>query len=125
MAFKLGSSKGLQAKGGNISKKLSFKSGGEHQVFKKKLGEGIMGEANNDGSIFIDPSVPANMVGYVANHEYQHQTDMKSGRTTYTDDYVMHDGEMWIRDNGSITDPNSGKKYMEGSKELPWEANKI
>ena len=29
------------------------------------------------------------------------------------------------RGNGYITDPHTGKKYEEGSDELPWENDKI
>ena len=53
MAFKLG------------KEKRSFKNPKDNQIFRKKLGDGIMGEANSDGSIYIDKSVPEEMVGYV------------------------------------------------------------
>ena len=113
MAFKLG------------SEKRGFKNPQDNKIFRKKLNDGILGEANNDGSIYIDKSVPDNMVGYVANHEAQHRTDMEIGKTTYNDDYVIHMGQLWPRANGYIMDPNTGKRYMEGDTELPWEANKI
>ena len=113
MAFKLG------------KEKRGFKNSGNTKIFKKKLGDGIMGEANSDGSIFVDPSVPKDIVNYVATHEMQHQTDMKIGKTTYDDNAVYHMGQVWPRGNGYIMDPHTGKKYPEGSRELPWEANKI
>lgn len=113
MAFKLG------------SEKRQIRNSSNTPIFRKKLGDGIMGEANSDGSIYIDPSVPEDEVNYVATHEMQHQTDMKIGRTTYDDNAVYHMGQVWPRCNGYIMDPNTGKKYSEGSKELPWENDKI
>ena len=113
MAFKLG------------KETRGIKNSSNTRIFKKKLGEGIMGEANSDGSIYIDVSVPKDQVEYVATHEMQHQTDMKIGKTTYDDNAVYHMGQVWPRGNGYITDPFTGKKYPEGSKELPWEKNKV
>lgn len=113
MAFKLG------------GEKRSFKNPKDNQIFRKKLGDGIMGEANDDGSIYVDKNVPEDMVGYVATHEMQHQTDMKLGKTTYDDDAVYHMGQVWPRGDGYIMDPHTGKKYAEGDPALPWEANKI
>ena len=105
--------------------KRGFKNSKDNQIFGKKLGDGIMGEANDDGSIYVDKSVPEDMVGYVATHEMQHQTDMKLGKTTYDDNAVYHMGQVWPRGNGYIMDPNTGKKYQEGDPSLPWESNKI
>jgi hypothetical protein len=34
-------------------------------------------------------------------------------------------GQVWPRGNGYITDPNTGKKYSEGDRNLPWENNKV
>ena len=113
MAFKLG------------KEQRNFKNSSNTKIFRKKLGDGILGEANSDGSIYIDKNVPENMVGYVATHEAQHRTDMDLGKTTYDDNAVYHMGQVWPRGNGYITDPHTGKKYAEGDPSLPWEANKI
>ena len=113
---------------------MAFKLGGEGRglknssntkIFRKKLGDGILGEANSDGSIYIDKNVPENMVGYVATHEAQHRTDMEIGKTTYDDNAVYHMGQVWPRGNGYIMDPNTGERFVEGDPSLPWEANKI
>lgn len=110
---------------------MAFKLGNEKRgikdskIFRKRLANGVLGEANMDGSIYIDTSVPEEMVGYVANHEAQHQTAMKLGTETYDDNFVYYKGENWPRGNGYIMDPHTGKKYKEGDKRLPWEANKI
>ena len=113
MAFKLG------------SEKRNYKNPKDNKIFRKKLGNGVLGEANVDGSIYIDKSVPDNMVNYVANHEAQHRTAMQLGTETYDDNAVYYKGEVWPRGNGYIIDPNTGQKYPEGDRRLPWEANKI
>lgn len=131
MAFKLGSSKGFKASNGNIKSKFNFKVENEAApgvpVYKKKLGDGILAEANADGSIFIDKSVDENnpMFKRVMNHEMQHITKMKTGEETYDDNAVYFHGQVWPRGNGYIMDPNTGKKYKEGDKNLPWESNKL
>ena len=131
MAFKLGGSKGLQASGGNIKSKFKFKSNDEAvpgtPVFRKKLGDGILAEANMDGSIYIsediDPRDP--MMAQALKHEMQHITAMRIGNETYDDSAVYYKGETWRRVNGFIIDPHTGKRYKEGDTNLPWEANKI
>ena len=115
MAFKLG------------KESRKYRTPDNTQIIKKKLDEGILAEANMDGTIFVSDTVDLNTPEgkRAVNHEMQHITDMKTGRSTYTDDYVLHDGQMWPRLNGYILDPFTGKKYEEGSRELPWEKNKI
>ena len=60
MGFKLGTNRGLEATGGEIKTKMRFgkQSGGEGSVpgtpvIRVPLEEGIMGEANMDGSIYV------------------------------------------------------------------------
>jgi len=113
MAFKLG------------KEKRNYKDSSNTKIFRKKLGDGVLGEANMDGSIYIDKSVPQDMVNYVATHEAQHRTAMQLGTETYDDNAVYYKGEVWPRGNGYIIDPKTGKKYPEGDRRLPWEANKI
>ena len=129
MAFKLGTSKGLKASGGNITSKFKFARNKEVvpgvPAFKKKLDDGILGEANMDGTIYVSNKVPEAEVERVVVHETQHLTDMKIGRTTYDDQAVYHQGQVWPRGNGYITDPSTGKKYPEGDRNLPWENNKV
>jgi hypothetical protein len=50
---------------------------------------------------------------------------MELGTETYDDNAVYYKGEVWPRGNGYIIDPNTGQKYPEGDRRLPWEANKI
>ena len=131
MAFKLGSSKGLRAKGGNIESKFKFTTKNEiipgTPVFKKKLGDGILAEANMDGSIYISEDLKSDdpMLHQAMRHEMQHVTAMKLGTETYDDNNVYFHGEVWPRENGFIINPHNGEKLIEGDKRLPWEANKI
>ena len=60
MGFRLGTNKGNQAVGGEVRSKLRFgrKPSGDASipgtpVIRKKLEEGVLGEANMDGSIYI------------------------------------------------------------------------
>tara|TARA_R110000824_G_scaffold287480_1_gene475547 strand:+ start:2519 stop:2917 length:399 start_codon:yes stop_codon:yes gene_type:complete len=131
MAFKLGKSKGLQASGGNISSKFSFKKTDLGvpgvPVYKKKLDDNILGEANMDGSIYISDSVDENSeeLARVMNHEMQHVTAMRIGSETYDDNAVYFNGEVWPRGEGYIMNPHTGEKLKEGDTSLPWEANKL
>jgi len=131
LAFKLGSEKGLQAEGGNIRSKLRFKKEDASvpgtPVFRKSLGDGILGEANMDGSIYIDESVEPGSIEetQVLLHEQQHSTAMKLGSETYDDNAVYFKGEVWPRGDGWVMNPHTGQKFEEGDKSLPWEANKI
>jgi len=131
MAFKLGKSKGLQASAGNIKSTFKFKqtdlSVPGVPVYKKKLGKNILGEANIDGSIYVDSSVDDNSpeLARVLNHEMQHVTAMKIGNETYDDNAVYFNGEVWPRGEGYIMNPHTGEKLQEGDPSLPWEANKL
>ena len=90
-------------------------------IFRKKLGPGILGEANMDGSIYIDKSVPQGsaLEKRVINHENKHLQDTKSGKLSYGDDYVRHNGKTYPRKDGKIK--YNGKFHEEGSMVFPWE----
>ena len=125
MAFKLGSSRGPILNKGQVKSKLSFKQDDSSipgtPVLRKNLEGGIMGEANNDGSIFIsDKLVPGSMEAqHVLMHEMVHQTDMKIGKLAYDDNYIKWNGRVYERKNGMIN--YNGEMLPEGSKEFPWE----
>ena len=125
MAFKLGSSRGPILNKGQVNSKLSFKQDDSSipgtPVLRKNLEGGIMGEANNDGSIFIsDKLVPGSMEEqHVLMHEMVHQTDMKIGKLAYDDNYIKWNGRIYERKNGMIN--YNGEMLPEGSKEFPWE----
>ena len=125
MAFKLGSSRRPILDKGQVKSKMSFKQDDSSipgtPVLRKNLEGGIMGEANNDGSIFIsDKLVPGSMEEkHVLMHEMVHQTDMKIGKLAYDDNYIKWNGRVYERKNGMIN--YNGEMLPEGSKEFPWE----
>ena len=124
MTFKLG------------REKRRFRTPSDTPIFRKKLGDGILGEANKDGSIFIDKNVVPGSeqekhilihemvhltdmkVGKIR-HEGQHAKDMKSGMLDYGNDHVRFKGKTYHRKKGKIK--YNGKWYKEGSDIFPWE----
>ena len=125
MAFKLGSSRTPALNKGQIESRLSFKQTDASvpgtPVLRKKLGGGILGEANNDGSIFIHEKVVpgSEQEKHVIMNEMIHQTDMKIGKLAYDDNFIKWDGEIYDRKNGKIFYNNEW--VPEGSKDFPWE----
>ena len=95
MGFKLGSERGNYAVNGEIKTKLKFhKESGNSDisvpgtpVIRKPLEEGVMGEANMDGSIYISNKIiPGSFEErQIINHEMRHATDMKVGKLEYGD----------------------------------------
>ena len=128
MGFKLGKASQPVARGGNINKKLSFKtydaSVSGNPVIRKKLDEGILGEANMDGSIFISDEIPVNspIERQVLLHEMRHATDMKLGKLAYNDDSVYYDGVTYPREtiNGKDMIKVDGQ-WKEAGDDFPWE----
>ena len=109
MAFKLG------------SEKRQIRNAKNTPIFRKKLEAGVLGEANKDGSIFIDESVPkgSKLEKEVIRHEGKHAKDMADGKLDYTDKYVRHNGKTYPRKDGKIK--YNGNWLDEGSKTFPWE----
>jgi len=128
MAFKLGRARNPVASGGVVNKKLSFKSNDAsvsgNPVIRKPLAEGILGEANMDGSIFISDEIPVNspIERQVLLHEMRHATDMKLGKLAYNDDSVYYDGVTYPREtiNGKDMIKVDGK-WKEAGDDFPWE----
>ena len=129
MGFKLGRQREAIAHQGNLKKKLSFKADDAsipgNPVIRKKLDEGILGEANMDGSIFISDKVPSNspMEKQVLLHEMRHATDMKLGKLSYGDDFVKYDGVTYPREtiNGKDMIKVDGQWKEAGEDNFPWE----
>ena len=128
MGFKLGSEKGNYAVSGEIKSKMRFgkEAGGDMSVpgvpvIVKKLGKGIMGEANNDGTIFISNKLDPNseVAQHVVMHEMVHATDMKVGKLAYSDNAVKWNGDIYDRKDGHIL--YNEQWVPEGSKDFPWE----
>ena len=86
MGFKLGTERGLEATSGEIRTKMRFgKQAGEvgsvpgTPVIRVPLEEGVMGEANMDGSIYINENIIPDSFEdrQTINHEMRHATDMR------------------------------------------------
>ena len=130
MAFKLGTNRGLEANNGEIKTKFSFRRNQQADIpgvpiIAKPLGEGIMGEANMDGTIFINDKLDPNSFEYrqVVNHEMRHATDMKLGKLAYDDDHIMYNGERFERQdiNGVDSILVEGQWKEAGDTGFPWE----
>ena len=132
MGFKLGKRTGSNITGGEIRTKMRFgqEAGGDASVpgtpiIRKPLDEGILGEANMDGSIYIsDKIIPGSEEErQVINHEMRHATDMKIGKLSYTDDYIMYNGEKFERKNINGKDMIIVDAVAKeaGSEGFPWE----
>ena len=128
MAFKLGRARQPIARGGIVDRKLSFRTDEAsipgNEVIRKNLGEGILGEANMDGSIFISNKVQpgSKEENQVLLHEMRHATDMKLGKLAYSDDAVYYDGITYPREtiNGKDMIKVDGE-WKEAGDDFPWE----
>ena len=128
MAFKLGRARQPIANKGIVNKKLSFKTDDAsipgNEVIRKLLDEGILGEANMDGSIFISNKIQpgSSEEKQVLLHEMRHATDMKLGKLAYNDDSVYYDGVTYPREtiNGKDMIKVDGK-WKEAGDDFPWE----
>ncbi len=91
------------------------------KIVRKDLDPGILGEANMDGSIFIDKDVPKGsaLEKRVIRHEGVHAKEMKQGKIAYGDDYVRDGNKTYHRKDGKIK--YNGKWHEEGSNVFPWE----
>ena len=123
MAFKLGSEKRSYKSNENVSfTRTPVRKNSE-------MNHGVIAQANNDGSIDIDPNVDINSKfgKKVMKHELKHKEQMQQGRADYGDNWVMWEGKIYIRkeENGEpiIDGPNG--KWPEGHPNHPWEAEAI
>ena len=132
MGFKLGTNRGNYATSGEIKTKLRFgrqPSGQESipgtPIIPMPLEEGILGEANMDGSIYINELIDPNSEEYkqVINHEMRHSTDMKIGKLAYSDNSVTYNGEEFPRmDINGVDYILVEWKWKEaGDTGFPWE----
>jgi hypothetical protein len=132
MGFKLGSERGNYATNGEIKTKMRFgkNSGGDGSVpgtpvIQMPLAEGVLGEANMDGSIYmsdlLDPNSPE--FRQTLNHEMRHATDMRIGKLAYTDDSITYNGEVFPRETikGKDMIKVDGEWKEAGHTGFPWE----
>jgi hypothetical protein len=133
MGFKLGKTTEPYMVNGSLRTRLRFGSqAGDSDVsvpgtpvIRKPLDEGIMGEANMDGTIFINKNIlpGSKEEAEVVNHEMRHATDMKIGKLSYGDDFVQFNGVTYPRKtiNGKDMIIVDGKAKEAGSSDFPWE----
>tara|TARA_R100000951_G_scaffold74325_2_gene62638 strand:- start:1999 stop:2865 length:867 start_codon:yes stop_codon:yes gene_type:complete len=90
-------------------------------VFRKTLEQGVLGEANKDGSVYISKSIKpgSKLEKDVLEHELFHAKQMKNGVLNYTDSAVIYRDVEYERKDGKIK--YNGKFYPEGSNVFPWE----
>ena len=123
MAFKLGSEK----RGIKFPKDVSFNN--KKVTTNGDMGPGVVAQANNDGSIEVDPNVDLNSEfgKRVMKHELKHTEQMEQGRADYGDNWVMWEGKIYMRkeeDGQPIIDGPNGR-WPEGHPNHPWEAEAI
>tara|TARA_R100000315_G_scaffold39957_1_gene17167 strand:+ start:235 stop:672 length:438 start_codon:yes stop_codon:yes gene_type:complete len=133
MAFKLGKNRGNYAVGGEIKTKMHFgKNSGDADIsipgvpiIRVPLEEGVLGEANMDGSIYISDKIKPGSFEerQVINEEMRHVTDMKIGKIAYDDNSVTYNGMVYPRKtiNGKDMIKVDGTWKEAGDSSFPWE----
>ena len=141
MGFKLGTERGANMSGGRIDSgmRVSPNAGDSKAsvpgtpVIRTKLGKGILGEANADGSIFISEDIQPGSLQErkTLKHEMIHAKDMRisKNKLSYEDDHIIYDGDIYDRKTKRGKDMIlfEGQWVEAGTMEFPWEqdANKI
>jgi len=80
-------------------------------IYRVDMEDGVMGKANNNGTIIINKDVDPSKTQDVIDHEMVHIDQMKRGDLDYDDENVNWKGKKYPR-----------SKMKEGAKNLPWEA---
>lgn len=95
-------------------------------VFEKNLEEGVIAEANRDGTTFVDSKISNEQKRKAVEHENVHHEQMMQGKLDYTDDRVIwkkdtkSPARVYIRDKGNLISMKTGKADIEGG-EFEWE----
>jgi hypothetical protein len=80
-------------------------------VYHVDMEEGVLGKANNNGTIILNKDLEPHQIPEVVAHEKVHIDQMRRGDLDYDDDYVYWKGKKYSR-----------AQMKEGAKNLPWEA---
>jgi len=80
-------------------------------IYHVSMEAGVMGKANNNGTIIINKDLDPSQIDSVVAHEKIHIEQMKRGDLDYDDKYVYWKGKRYSRAD-----------MEEGAKNLPWEA---
>ena len=79
-------------------------------IYKIDMEDGVMGKANNNGTIILNNNLDPSECEKVIDHEMVHIDQMKRGDLNYDDKNVYWKGKTYPR-----------SKMQEGAKNLPWE----
>jgi|TARA_R110002095_G_scaffold110010_1_gene96315 hypothetical protein len=79
-------------------------------IYRVDMEDGVMGKANNNGSIVINKDLDPSEVDDVVSHEKVHLDQMKRGDLDYDNENVYWKGKKYSR-----------ASMKEGAKNLPWE----
>lgn len=82
----------------------------ETPVYYVDMEDGVLGKANNNGTIIIDKNLSPAQAKDVIKHEQVHIDQMKRGDLDYDDNYIYWKGRIIPRSS-----------IKEGNKNLPWE----
>lgn len=94
-------------------------------VFEKKLENGVIAEANRDGTTFVDSKASLKEKKDSIDHEDIHHQQFLQNKLQYTDDSVMwkkdtkSPARVYKREGDSIVSP--GKMGKEGDSSFEWE----
>jgi hypothetical protein len=80
-------------------------------IYSVDMEDGVLGKANNNGSILLNKDLDPSKKESVIKHEKIHINQMKRGDLDYDDKYVYWKGKKYSR-----------AQMNEGAKNLPWEA---
>ena len=80
-------------------------------VYHVDMEAGVMGKANNNGTIILNQDLKPHQIPEVIAHEKVHIDQMRRGDLDYDDKYVYWKGRNYSR-----------AQMKEGAKNLPWEA---
>ena len=80
-------------------------------IYHVDMEEGVMGKANNNGTIIINKDLNPSQIDDVVAHEKIHIEQMERGYLDYDNENVYWKGKTYSRAD-----------MAEGAKDLPWEA---
>ena len=79
-------------------------------IYRVDMENGVLGKANNNGTIILNNNLSPFQEQSVIDHEMVHIDQMKRGDLDYDDQNVYWKGKKYSR-----------KQMKEGAKNLPWE----
>ena len=79
-------------------------------IYSVDMEDGVLGKANNNGTIIVNKNLSPAMLECVVKHEKIHIDQMKRGDLDYDDNSVYWKGKKYSR-----------AQMKEGAKNLPWE----